>query len=151
MTPIKCRDQAIPIDLCYHWILAGPYRAYLTCHPHSTVERLYPRMDRVTDRLKVNGCRVDSDPIHIANGYAGSVDEHVAVFSEEGDDRRFALRARRQQPRIFTDRNDRGIRRFPRHVAEGGVFTPDPAIVGAGLVREGGRSRAVEALTIVRS
>ena len=31
------------------------------------------------------------------------------------------------------------------------VFTPDPAIVGAGLVREGGRSRAVEALTIVRS
>ncbi len=30
-------------------------------------------------------------------------------------------------------------------------FTPDPAIVGAGLVREGGRSRAVEALTIVRS
>ncbi len=28
---------------------------------------------------------------------------------------------------------------------------PDPAIVGAGLVREGGRSRAVEALTIVRS
>ncbi|WP_423924677.1 hypothetical protein [Candidatus Palauibacter sp.] len=31
------------------------------------------------------------------------------------------------------------------------VFIPDPAIVGAGLVREGGRSRAVEALTIVRS
>ena len=30
-------------------------------------------------------------------------------------------------------------------------LTPDPAIVGAGLVREGGRSRAVEALTIVRS
>ncbi len=28
---------------------------------------------------------------------------------------------------------------------------PDPAIVGAGLVREGGRSRAVEALTIVRT
>ena len=31
------------------------------------------------------------------------------------------------------------------------MFIPDPAIVGAGLVREGGRSRAVEALTIVRS
>ena len=31
------------------------------------------------------------------------------------------------------------------------AFSPDPAIVGAGLVREGGRSRAVEALTIVRS
>ena len=31
------------------------------------------------------------------------------------------------------------------------AITPDPAIVGAGLVREGGRSRAVEALTIVRS
>ncbi|WP_423930434.1 hypothetical protein [Candidatus Palauibacter sp.] len=30
-------------------------------------------------------------------------------------------------------------------------LNPDPAIVGAGLVREGGRSRAVEALTIVRS
>ena len=32
-----------------------------------------------------------------------------------------------------------------------GLINPDPAIVGAGLVREGGRSRAVEALTIVRS
>ena len=31
------------------------------------------------------------------------------------------------------------------------MVNPDPAIVGAGLVREGGRSRAVEALTIVRS
>ena len=38
------------------------------------------------------------------------------------------------------------------HVGTGHVgFNPDPAIVDAGFVREGGRGRAVEALTIVRS
>ena len=47
------------------------------------------------------------------------------------------------------------LRPGTRHMAAGAnsarcVFM-DPAIVGAGLVREGGRSRAVEALTIVRS
>ena len=31
------------------------------------------------------------------------------------------------------------------------VVIPDPAIVGAGLVREGGRIRAAEAVTIVRA
>ena len=55
------------------------------------------------------------------------------------------------RPRTPESRLERWQRKLLDLTLRNPLLNPDPAIVGAGLVREGGRSRAVEALTIVRS